>query len=122
MEAEWEFAARGGNQTNAYTYAGSNDLNAVGWYLNNSGGAACNPSSGRGTWPVGQKAANELGLYDMSGNVSEWCWDQSGSFRRVRGGSWDFFAVFCDVSFRGGFGPDSRSSGSGFRLASTPSP
>jgi RHS repeat-associated protein len=118
LEAEWEFAARGGNQTNGYTYAGSNDLNAVGWYVDNSGGAACNHlSSGRGTWPVGQKAANELGLYDMSGNVWEWCWDQTGSFRRIRGGSWDDSADFCTVSYRGSSYPGGRWAYDGFRLA-----
>ncbi|MGF1449189.1 MAG: formylglycine-generating enzyme family protein, partial [Opitutales bacterium] len=88
MESEWEFAARGGNQTHDYTYSGSNDLNAVGWYSDNSSGAACNFYSGQGTWPVGQKAANELGLHDMSGNVWEWCFDRYGSSRRIRGGSW----------------------------------
>ena len=108
MEAEWEFAARGGTQTNGYEYAGSNDPEAVGWYRDNSGGAACDLSSGRGTWPVGQKAANELGLYDMSGNVLEWCWERamyrygSGrSGRRLRGGSWDSSANLWTVSFRG---------------------
>jgi formylglycine-generating enzyme len=121
LEAEWEFAARGGNQTNGYTYSGSNDLNAVGWYRDNSGGAACDLSSGRGTWPVGQKAANELGLYDMSGNVWEWCFEwypgDEGSFRLIRGGGWNFSADGCAVSRRDVNFPDDRSSIGGFRLA-----
>lgn len=118
QEAEWEFAARGGNQTNGTTYAGSNNLNVVGWYSDNSGGAACNLSFGRGTWPVGQKAANELGLYDMSGNVWEWCWDQNGSFRRIRGGSWSNGALGCAVSYRYYYdGPDLRYFNIGFRIA-----
>jgi formylglycine-generating enzyme required for sulfatase activity len=118
LEAEWEFAARGGNHTSGYTYAGSNDLNAVGWYTSNSGGATCNMSSGRGTWPVGEKAANELGLYDMSGNVWEWCWDQDGSHRRVLGGGWGSSAFYCAVvSRRGSLDPGSRSVVRGFRLA-----
>lgn len=117
QEAEWEFAARGGNQSNGTTYSGSNDLNAVGWYGDNSGGAACNLSSGRGTWPVGQKAANELGLYDMSGNVWEWCWDQNGSGRRIRGGSWNYGASDCAVSSRSLDYPDYRGVSDGFRIA-----
>ncbi len=118
QEAEWEFAARGGNQTNGYTYAGSNDLNAVGWYWDNSVGAACNMYSGRGTWPVGQKLPNELGLYDMSGNVWEWCWDQNSSSRRIRGGSWVFYALNCTVSNRYYlYNPDFRISNFGFRIA-----
>ena len=60
LEAEWEFAARGGNQTGGYAYAGGNDLSAVAWFLDNSGGAVCDLQDGRGTWPVGGKAANEL--------------------------------------------------------------
>lgn len=101
------------------TLATSNDLDAVGWYLGNSGGAACNLSSGRGTWPVGQKAANELGLYDMSGNVWEWCWDQDGSDRRVRGGSWDSDAGGCAVSVRDDVNPGFRFNygADGFRIA-----
>jgi sulfatase modifying factor 1 len=118
LEAEWEFAARGGNQSNGYTYAGSNDLNAVGWFSGNSGGAACNLWNGRGTWPVGQKASNELGLYDMSGNVWEWCWDQSGSGRHIRGGSWHLSAGAATVSSRSELvDPDYRWRDVGFRLA-----
>jgi sulfatase modifying factor 1 len=77
--AEWEWAARGGRNSQGYTFAGSNNLNDVGWYADNSGGA---------THAVGEKAANELGLFDMSGNVWEWCWDLDGSERGIRGGDW----------------------------------
>lgn len=116
-EAEWEFAARGGNQTNGYTYSGSNTIGNVAWYGDNSGGAACNFSSGRGTWPVGRKASNELGLHDMSGNSFEWCWDASSSYRRLRGGSWSPAAYFCAVSFRYRGLADFRRVDAGFRLA-----
>lgn len=118
-EAEWEYAARGGTQSRGHTYAGSNNLDDVGWYRNNSSGAACSLAPGQGTWPVGQKAANELGLYDMSGHVWEWCWDQSDSFRHVRGGHWLSFADQCAVSFRDYKYPDSRFEFFGFRLART---
>ncbi|MBU1878969.1 MAG: SUMF1/EgtB/PvdO family nonheme iron enzyme [Chloroflexi bacterium] len=68
-EAEWEYAARGGSQSRGYPYAGGDDPDAVAWYADNSGGT---------TQPVGQKQPNELGLYDMSGNAYEWCWDWYG--------------------------------------------
>jgi formylglycine-generating enzyme required for sulfatase activity len=125
-EAEWEFAARGGNQTSGYTYSGSNDLNTVAWYNDNSGGAACDLLNGRGTWPAGQKAANELGLYDMSGNVWEWCWDEAvlswDSFRYFRGGGYGNDPSYCTVSFRNNYSPDFRSNSIGFRLARTAMP
>jgi sulfatase modifying factor 1 len=68
-EAEWEYAARGGPKSQGYEYAGSDNVDTVGWYEGNSGGQ---------THPVGQKQPNELGLYDMTGNMWEWCWDWYG--------------------------------------------
>jgi formylglycine-generating enzyme required for sulfatase activity len=71
-EAEWEYAAKGGNQAGSiYEYSGSNNVDEVGWYIENSGGS---------THAVGRKQPNRLGLYDMSGNVREWCWDWYGSY------------------------------------------
>lgn len=109
-EMEWQFAARGGNQTHNYSYSGSNDLNDVGWYWNNWG------SANNSTHSVGALAANELGTFDMSGNVWEWVWDiygsypsgsqtnptgaNSGSDRLLRGGSWYHYAYGCTVSIR----------------------
>lgn len=123
-EAEWEYAARGGNESRSYKYAGSNDLGSVAWYDGNSGSQ---------THPVGQKQANELGIYDMSGNVWEWCQDWydedyyskspstnpcnsgSGSFCVFRGGSWIYDARFCRVSNR--TGPEVSNEFLGLRLA-----
>ena len=125
-EAEWEYAARGGSKSRGYKYAGSNDIGSVAWYVSNSGFK---------THPVGQKQANELGLYDMAGNVWEWCqdWYDSGYYgkspstnpcnntsasRRVRrGGCRSLNAGFCRVSYRSGYYPDDRDDDLGLRLA-----
>jgi formylglycine-generating enzyme required for sulfatase activity len=109
-EAEWEWAARGGVSSKGYTYSGSNDANAVAWYDQNSG---------NGTKAIGAKAPNELGIYDMSGNVWEWCEDLVFSFRRVRGGSWAFQSVYTAVVYNGiTAGVDDRYSDRvGFRYA-----
>ena len=123
-EAEWEYAARGGNKSKGYKYSGSNTIGNVAWYLDNSSSK---------THQVGTKSPNELGIYDMSGNVFEWCQDwygnyssgsqtnptgpSSGSRRVFRGGSWISYALHCRVSDRGINAPDSRYSNVGFRLA-----
>lgn len=120
-EAEWEFACRGGNNSRGYKYSGSNNLGSVAWY-----------SCGK-TRPVGTKAPNELGIYDMSGNVWEWCsgWfanyssgaqtdptgPQSGSCRVCRGGSWYSRARDCRSSIRNNGDPTLRFSYLGLRLA-----
>ena len=122
-EAEWEYAARGGNRSKGYKYAGSNNLDDVGWYGDNSG---------RHTYPVGEKKPNELGLYDMSGNVLEWCQDwygaysseaqtnptgpQSRDFRVLRGGGSWYDARCCRVSDRNSFDPGDRDDSFGLRL------
>ncbi len=87
-EKEWEWAARGGKNSKGYNFSGSNDLNAVGWFNENSGGK---------THEVGGKLANELEIYDMSGNMWEWCFDLDGSSaRRVRSGCWNDNAADAD--------------------------
>ena len=125
-EAEWEFAARGGNNRIDTEYSGDDDLSNVGWYSENSD---------RETHPVKQKASNDLGLYDMSGNVWEWCqdWydedyyskspennprnDTQASYRVFRGGSWDDNASYCRVAYRYWDSPGSRGDFLGLRLA-----
>lgn len=122
-EAEWEFAARGGNYSRHYKYSGSNYIGDVAWYDDNSGNR---------THPVGTKQPNELGLYDMSGNVWEWCSDwygsyssysqsdptgaNSGSYRVERGGSWYGYARYCRSSDRGSDSPGGSDYGLGLRL------
>jgi formylglycine-generating enzyme required for sulfatase activity len=108
-EKEWEWAARGGVSSKGYTYSGGNDINLVGWYVSNSSGATKN---------VGTKASNELGIYDMSGNVTEWCWDAYGTSRWFRGGSLVFTGTYCAVNNRSYVaGPSTRYNDLGFRLA-----
>lgn len=116
-EAEWEFAARGGTQTKGFTYSGSNNVDEVGWYYDNANGAACSLFAGRGTWRVGLKEANELGLYDMNGNVWEWCWDAHCIRRSARGGSWRHDAHQFILSSRPNNAPGISFGSYGFRLA-----
>jgi formylglycine-generating enzyme required for sulfatase activity len=73
-DTEWEWAARGGVSSRGCQYSGSNELPEVGWFRDNSIGSALNPIAAQGTWQVGCKHPNELSLYDMSGNIAEWCW------------------------------------------------
>jgi formylglycine-generating enzyme required for sulfatase activity len=129
-EAEWEYAARGGKKNTGYKYSGSNSIGSVAVYEENSYNLSSN-SPDFGIHKVKSKSANELGLYDMSGNVYEWCQDwfgsynsgfqtnpqgpSSGSLRVLRGGCWFFEARDCRVSGRSYYGPEYGDS-SGFRL------
>ncbi|WP_214079823.1 formylglycine-generating enzyme family protein [Mesotoga sp.] len=124
-EAEWEYAARGGNKSKGYKYSGSDNVGDVAWYDSNSESK---------TQEVGKKAPNELGIYDMSGNVWEWCSDwyggysssaqtnpynNSGSFRVFRGGSWRRSAAYARVAFRLYYSPAFTYFDLGFRICRT---
>ncbi len=127
-EAEWEYAARGGERgaKDNHLYSGSNTIDEVAWYDGNSGGQ---------THPVGQKKANQLGLYDMSGNVWEWCADWYGEYpaaaqrnptgpgrgsdRVLRGGGWISSPQYCRAANRDNGNPDARSGYVGFRVVSS---
>ncbi|MFV0344661.1 MAG: formylglycine-generating enzyme family protein [Bacteroidales bacterium] len=127
-EAEWEFAARGGTSSSGYKYSGSDKVSGVAWYRDNGGNK---------THPVKGKQSNELGLYDMSGNVSEWCSDwyasdyyssssssnprgpSSGPSRVVRGGGWSNYAWYCQVAERDSLNPSFSNYRLGLRLASS---
>ena len=128
-EAEWEFAARGGNKSKRYKYSGGNHIEKIGWFDNNSGNE---------THQVGRRQGNELGLYDMIGNVQEWCADwygreyyrdsptsnptglSSGRYRVLRGGSWRNLLDFCRVAGRHKGSPDHYDNSIGFRVVYTP--
>ena len=131
-EAEWEYAARGGGKREGYLYSGGNKLEDLGWYDENSFGA---------TKPVGLLEPNELGLFDMSGNVREWCWDwydaqyykqcaeqvivsnpqgpDKGTRFVLRGGSWDLSTRYCRVVHRSSLGLNHQNFSVGLRLVSS---
>ena len=126
-EAQWEYAARGGNKSNGYTYSGSNTIRDIAVYYDNSGSGHSNVKS---------KMPNELGIYDMTGNVWEWCSDwygdyswssqtnpqgpTSGSYRVVRGGSWIDHSSYCRVADRNNYNPSFRGNYCGFRVVCIP--
>ena len=109
-EAEWEFAARGGNLSNDYIYSGSDNIDEVAW---------CRFNGAQGTHEVATKKANELGIYDMSGNVREWCMDiRNGGNRVIRGGGYNSDPHECRVNYDSrGRDPKFSWDSIGFRLA-----
>jgi len=130
-ETEWEYAAGGGQLSKDYTYSGSNTINETAWYWQNSGDKYLT-----GTWswpmleknrnktkPVGSKAPNELGMYDMSGNVREWCWDgparnetNAPPGRIWKGGGWMGADFCCEPSFRADYQANGKGPDQGFRV------
>ena len=141
-EAEWEYAARGGNKSKGYKYSGSNNIDDVAWYGNHLWGGNFvendDGNSGEEFHPVGTKAPNELGIHDMSGNVQEWVSDYYGDYSSdaqinptgpsmteeayplKRGGSWSHAAQSCRVSYRYDYDPEDSGLYIGFRLALDP--
>jgi hypothetical protein len=116
-EGEWVYAANGGSNGDTYEYAGSNNIDEVAWYDGNSGWYEGSTASH--THKVGTKKPNSIGIYDMSGNVWEWCsdcYDSSCSYRVFRGGGWYDFASGCRVSDRYGYSPGDSIDILGFRL------
>jgi formylglycine-generating enzyme required for sulfatase activity len=128
-EVEWEYAASGGQRSRGYTYSGSDEVDQVAWYWRNAGDRIL---SGAWNWPlieqnhdrtrpVGAKKPNELGLYDMSGNVRQWCWDWEGGsksgFHRVwKGGGWLGADFCCALAYRGGLAANGKGPDQGFRV------
>ncbi len=138
-EAEWEYAAGGGQMSKGFTYSGGNDVDKAGWYWQNSGDKFLD---GFWSWPKieanhgrthapGSKQANELGLYDISGNVREWCWDWFGNLdakgngpkesssetgRVWKGGGWMGGDFCCEISFRGNFEASGKGPDQGLRV------
>ncbi|HKJ90835.1 MAG TPA: SUMF1/EgtB/PvdO family nonheme iron enzyme [Oceanipulchritudo sp.] len=143
-EAEWEFAAKGGKQSQGFRYSGSDDIDAVAWYGFNSSEAPCNFFGGNGTFPVASKAPNSLGIYNMSGNAQEWVWDNPGLYaesasatnprgpahvssfdsgdRMMRGGGFNSLEEACEVTFRRDHSAGLRINRFGFRLARSVEP
>jgi formylglycine-generating enzyme len=127
--AEWEYAASGGQLSQSYTYSGSNSIDKVGWYWCNSGNtklsgnwnsSALHQNNSK-TKPIGSKAANELGLFDMSGNVREWCWDWKANNnepkgRIWKGGGWIGSDHCCTSSFLGSYEANGKAEDTGFRV------
>ncbi len=126
-ESEWEYAAGGGTMSRSYAFSGSNEVDTVAWYWQNTGDKYL---TGLWSWPmlvknnnktksVGNKPPNELGLYDMSGNVREWCWDEfapTGQGRIWRGGGWIGADFCCALSFRAGHDANGKGPDQGFRV------
>ena len=122
-EAQWEYAARGGNKSHHYRYSGSNAVDEVAWYKENANGTL---------HPVGGRQPNELGLFDMSGNLWEWCLDtygeyptspqtnpvaNSGNIFVLRGGAWTYLPTYCRITCRDSYESDGISISNGFRVA-----